>query len=244
MKHALGWLTASISVVILVLSAIVMSKAKSCNENYKSSLNKPGYSPSSPQGNYKGPWDANICKAFFKASKFNARKQKTCLNKPFTPGCSDYPMHYCSGLIYDKDGNPDPQCGMYTAAGTDSVGSDSCPADFGMAYTPEQCDAPLLSSGQMFCTNGGLYDCDAICGAGPEPEEVDPKDNMWGFSRRCGTVMTTTAGMSDCPKGKIRFGTGDSESPMSGTKMAIIVVGAVLALVIVGIMIMSFRSKN
>jgi len=209
------WSLPVLATVVAILSVVIFSKVN--KETYK-----PKYSPSAYAGKYTGLWDSKLCKASFAANGYNKKKQEKCLNID-DPSCSDFPMHYCSGTVQDNNGQNQQFCNLFT--GFDA--GNSCPVGFGMAYTPQQCEEPVLSTGQMYCSDdGGPYDCEKICDINTDPVEVDPRGNPWNFPRMCGSVLTTTADMRRCPMpgNRAKFGSADSENNNNTAKNLAIII--------------------
>ncbi len=237
------WLMPLLSIVVLVLCALVMVKVKSC-ENYEKYSQMPGYAPPSVEGKYSGPWNTDLCKSAFNTFGYSEKKQKNALRNSTNPSYSDFPMHFCAGQNPDDAGL---SCAMIPAAGTDALGSATCQAGFGVAYTPEQCENPMTSTGQMYCTDGGFYDCDRVCGNyNIPPDVVDPSSNIWGFDHVCGSVAKTTPGLMDCPVGaKPRLRSGKAGMNLSTTQISsIAVIFSLLALGVVMALIFEWRKKR
>jgi len=195
-----GWAVAIIAIVVLVLSGLILAKTRKLEKYTPKTANQiggVGYAPPLPVAgqNYTGLWDAKVCKGVFNDPNFDPEKQKNCLNRINDPDCSDYPMHFCGG---QAGPNQSFDCAMIPAAGVDSAGSASCQQGYGVAFSVDQCDKPLLSSGQMYCGSSGFYSCDKICDPKTSPVAVDPASNMWGFDRACSNVITETPGLQNC----------------------------------------------
>jgi len=226
------------AVVMLMFCIIIFYKVHKQSEPYES----PQFAPPMPMGKYTGVWNKDLCHSVFQDPNFDAGMQKNCLNDISNPDCSDYPMHFCGGQ--SSDGKF--ECGVVVAAGTDSAGSTTCQKNYGMAFSDADCDSPLLSSGQMYCSSGpGFYNCDKICDAKSAPIPVDPASNMWGLDRACGNVQQATAGLNNCPA------SGNGNSSIRSSRMTkssektspakMIVYVAVAVAVVVGLVMLLKR---
>lgn len=149
------------SIVILVLSALVFSKADS-KQNYKGPLVK--FIPAGNRNEEGKKWSEKTVKKC--KDKLNKLIDNSCQNDPINdPYCADYPYVFCDSL----DGPKLIPTGTLNSKNT-------CVYEGRLAYEPSQCDEPLTVNTGILCggkTNHDCLTCESTSVAPPNPWDAE-----------------------------------------------------------------------
>lgn len=135
-------------VVLIVLSLLILRKVGKHSEGFISA--KWGPAGNAGAGSWSSAGGAKACAQAFQQQGYDPNCQN---GSNMGPSCSDYPLVYCdnTGIVTMSDNN-------------------SCPPGSAMAYSPDMCNSPVVSTGGAMCSmanDGSSPDLPSCTGCTP-----------------------------------------------------------------------------